>query len=39
MNNQAFQDANISIEQITDGTSTTIFCGELAGSPDLWTGA
>ncbi len=36
MNNQAFQDANISIEQITDGTSTTIFCGELAGSPDLW---
>ena len=21
---------------ITDGTSTTIFCGELAGRPDLW---
>jgi prepilin-type N-terminal cleavage/methylation domain-containing protein len=26
----------ISIEMITDGTSTTIFCGELAGRPDLW---
>ena len=26
----------ISIEQITDGTSQTIFCGELAGRPDLW---
>jgi prepilin-type N-terminal cleavage/methylation domain-containing protein len=26
----------ISIEQIVDGTSTTIFCGELAGRPDLW---
>jgi prepilin-type N-terminal cleavage/methylation domain-containing protein len=36
MNNQAFQFASISIEQITDGTSTTIFTGELAGSPDLW---
>jgi hypothetical protein len=26
----------VSIEQITDGTSTTIFCGELAGRPELW---
>jgi prepilin-type N-terminal cleavage/methylation domain-containing protein len=26
----------ISIEQIVDGTSTTIFCAELAGRPDLW---
>jgi hypothetical protein len=26
----------ITIEQIVDGTSTTIFCGELAGRPDLW---
>jgi prepilin-type N-terminal cleavage/methylation domain-containing protein len=26
----------ISIEMITDGTSQTIFCGELAGRPDLW---
>ncbi|HET6325494.1 MAG TPA: DUF1559 domain-containing protein [Planctomycetaceae bacterium] len=26
----------VSIDQITDGTSTTIFCGELAGRPDLW---
>jgi hypothetical protein len=26
----------ISIEQVVDGTSTTIFCGELAGRPDLW---
>jgi hypothetical protein len=25
-----------SIDQITDGTSTTIFCAELAGRPDLW---
>jgi prepilin-type N-terminal cleavage/methylation domain-containing protein len=25
-----------SIDMITDGTSTTIFCGELAGRPDLW---
>jgi len=36
MNNNAFNGANISIEQITDGTSTTILVGELAGSPDLW---
>jgi hypothetical protein len=28
--------APISIELITDGTSTTIFCAELAGRPDLW---
>ena len=26
----------VSIDQITDGTSTTIFCGELAGRPDIW---
>jgi prepilin-type N-terminal cleavage/methylation domain-containing protein len=26
----------ISIDLITDGTSTTIFCSELAGRPDLW---
>ncbi len=26
----------ISIEMISDGTSQTIFCGELAGRPDLW---
>jgi prepilin-type N-terminal cleavage/methylation domain-containing protein len=26
----------VSIEQITDGTSTTIFCAELAGRPDYW---
>jgi prepilin-type N-terminal cleavage/methylation domain-containing protein len=26
----------ISVEMITDGTSQTIFCGELAGRPDLW---
>jgi prepilin-type N-terminal cleavage/methylation domain-containing protein len=36
MNNQAFQFASVSIESITDGTSTTIFTGELAGLPDLW---
>jgi uncharacterized protein DUF1559 len=26
----------ISIDKIIDGTSTTIFCAELAGRPDLW---
>jgi len=26
----------ISLDTITDGTSQTIFCGELAGRPDLW---
>lgn len=26
----------VTIESITDGTSTTIFCAELAGRPDLW---
>jgi prepilin-type N-terminal cleavage/methylation domain-containing protein len=26
----------VGIDQITDGTSTTIFCAELAGRPDLW---
>ncbi len=29
----------LSIDQITDGTSTTIFCTELAGRPDWWTRA
>jgi hypothetical protein len=33
MNND---DINISIDQVTDGTSTTILTGELAGRPDLW---
>jgi prepilin-type N-terminal cleavage/methylation domain-containing protein len=28
--------APISIEQVIDGTSTTILAGELAGRPDLW---
>jgi prepilin-type N-terminal cleavage/methylation domain-containing protein len=26
----------VSIEQITDGATTTLFCAELAGRPDLW---
>jgi len=26
----------IGVGQVTDGTSTTILCGELAGMPDLW---
>jgi prepilin-type N-terminal cleavage/methylation domain-containing protein/prepilin-type processing-associated H-X9-DG protein len=26
----------LSIDQITDGTSTTILCAELAGRPDVW---
>ncbi len=26
----------VTIDQVVDGTSTTIFCGELAGRPDLW---
>jgi prepilin-type N-terminal cleavage/methylation domain-containing protein len=26
----------VSLADITDGTSTTIFCAELAGRPDLW---
>jgi prepilin-type N-terminal cleavage/methylation domain-containing protein len=29
----------LSIDQITDGTSTTIFCTEVAGAPDYWTRA
>jgi prepilin-type N-terminal cleavage/methylation domain-containing protein len=29
----------LSIEQIADGTSTTIFCTEMAGRPDCWTRA
>jgi prepilin-type processing-associated H-X9-DG protein len=28
--------APVSVESISDGTSTTIFCAELAGRPDLW---
>jgi prepilin-type N-terminal cleavage/methylation domain-containing protein len=28
-----------SIDQITDGTSTTLFCTEMAGRPDCWTRA
>jgi prepilin-type N-terminal cleavage/methylation domain-containing protein len=28
--------SGVSIDQIVDGTSTTIFCAELAGRPDLW---
>jgi prepilin-type N-terminal cleavage/methylation domain-containing protein len=36
MNNNAFNGANISIDQVTDGTSTTLLCAELAGHPDLW---
>jgi prepilin-type N-terminal cleavage/methylation domain-containing protein len=27
----------LSTDQITDGTSTTIFCTEMAGRPDCWT--
>jgi prepilin-type N-terminal cleavage/methylation domain-containing protein len=27
----------LTMEQITDGTSTTLFCTELAGKPDCWT--
>jgi prepilin-type N-terminal cleavage/methylation domain-containing protein len=27
----------VSIEQILDGTSTTLFCTEMAGRPDFWT--
>jgi prepilin-type N-terminal cleavage/methylation domain-containing protein len=29
----------LSIEQIIDGTSTTLFCTEMAGRPDCWTRA
>jgi prepilin-type N-terminal cleavage/methylation domain-containing protein len=29
--------AGLSIEKITDGTSTTLFCTEMAGRPDCWT--
>lgn len=36
MNNNAFNNAAISIDQVTDGTSSTILCAELAGHPDLW---
>jgi prepilin-type N-terminal cleavage/methylation domain-containing protein len=36
MNNGAWNGNTTSIEQITDGTSTTIYCAELAGLPDLW---
>jgi hypothetical protein len=27
----------LSMEQITDGASTTLFCTEMAGKPDCWT--
>jgi prepilin-type N-terminal cleavage/methylation domain-containing protein len=33
------QQTGLSIDQITDGTSTTIFCTEVAGAPDYWTRA
>jgi prepilin-type N-terminal cleavage/methylation domain-containing protein len=36
MNNNPFMFSAVSIDQITDGTSTTILCAELAGHPDLW---
>ncbi len=36
MQNTSFYNANISIDQITDGTSSTLLCAELAGKPDLW---
>jgi prepilin-type N-terminal cleavage/methylation domain-containing protein len=28
--------SGVTIDMIVDGTSTTIFCAELAGRPDLW---
>ena len=31
--------SGLSIEKITDGTSTTLFCTEMAGRPDCWTRA
>jgi prepilin-type N-terminal cleavage/methylation domain-containing protein len=34
INNRPMQ--YVTIDQITDGTSTTLFCAELAGRPDLW---
>jgi prepilin-type N-terminal cleavage/methylation domain-containing protein len=36
MNDNAWNQAAISIDQVTDGTSTTLLCAELAGHPDLW---
>jgi len=36
MNNHAWNGACVSIDQCTDGTSTTILCAEIAGKPDLW---
>jgi prepilin-type N-terminal cleavage/methylation domain-containing protein len=35
----AARPTGLSIDQITDGTSTTIFCTEVAGAPDYWTRA
>jgi len=34
--NAANPTVGVSIDQITDGTSTTIFCAELAARPDVW---
>jgi len=31
-----FDNPGVSIDQVTDGTSTTILCTENAGKPDLW---
>jgi prepilin-type N-terminal cleavage/methylation domain-containing protein len=36
MNNNAWNHVAVSIDEVTDGTSTTILCAELAGHPDLW---
>jgi prepilin-type N-terminal cleavage/methylation domain-containing protein/prepilin-type processing-associated H-X9-DG protein len=36
LNDHAWNQNAISIDRITDGTSTTIFCAEMAGRPDLW---
>jgi len=36
-NNYLSNSCGLSIDQITDGTSTTIFCTEMAGRPDCWT--
>jgi prepilin-type N-terminal cleavage/methylation domain-containing protein len=34
--NASHRTTGVAIEQITDGTSTTIFCAELADRPDVW---
>jgi prepilin-type N-terminal cleavage/methylation domain-containing protein len=36
LNDNAWNQVAVSIDQITDGTSTTLLCAELAGHPDLW---